>query len=182
MIYSYKVAYIRTIMQRNTCQPETFQEIFMQLAGGLRRFVYFKSGNWEAAEDYVQEAYLRLWKNCSEVTPEKAKSYLYTVANNLFLDEMRHNQVKFKFQEASTSAPSANAPAPDFELETKEFQQKLEQALAALPENQRVVFLMNRIEKMTYAEIAEQLELSVKAVEKRMHGALVELRKLTAKI
>ena len=95
---------------------------------------------------------------------------------------MRHNQVKFKFQEASTSEPSPNAPAPDFELETKEFQQKLEQALAALPENQRVVFLMNRIEKMTYAEIAEQLELSVKAVEKRMHGALVELRKLTAKI
>jgi len=179
---SYNVAYIRTTMQRNTCQPETFQTLFMQLAGGLRRFIYFKLGDWEASEDYVQEAFLRMWKNCSEVAPEKAKSYLYTVANHLFLDEMRHNQVKFKFQEAITVAPTHHTPGPDFELETKEFQEKLEHALAALPEHQRTVFLMNRIEKLTYAEIAAQLELSVKAVEKRMHGALMELRKITANI
>jgi len=41
---------------------------------------------------------------------------------------------------------------------------------------------MNRIEKLTYREIAERLELSVKAVEKRMHKALLELRKITPKI
>jgi RNA polymerase sigma-70 factor (ECF subfamily) len=40
------------------------------------------------------------------------------------------------------------------------------------------VFLLNRIDKMTYAEIADQLELSVKAVEKRMSQALVEMRKV----
>ncbi|MFQ5448380.1 MAG: sigma factor-like helix-turn-helix DNA-binding protein, partial [Saprospiraceae bacterium] len=43
---------------------------------------------------------------------------------------------------------------------------------------QRVVFLMNRMDKMTYAEIADHLGLSVKAIEKRMHSALVELRQI----
>jgi len=169
-------------MESNTCHPDTFQALFMQLAGALRRFLYYKSGNWDSAEDYVQEAFLRMWKNCREVPPEKAKSYLYTVANNLFLDEMRHNQVKFKFQDRQAAAPASHAPAPDFELETQEFQQKLEKALADLPEGQRIVFLMNRIEKLTYAEIADQLGLSVKAVEKRMHSALIELRKLVQNI
>jgi RNA polymerase sigma-70 factor (ECF subfamily) len=46
----------------------------------------------------------------------------------------------------------------------------------ALPEKQRLVFLLSRIEKMTYKEIAELLDISVKAVEKRMHKALVSLR------
>lgn len=169
-------------MQQSTCHPDIFQDLFFRLSGALRRFVYYKSGDWEAAEDLVQESYLRLWKNCSEVPPEKAKSYLYTVAGRLFLDEARHRQVALKFKQHTENSPQASAPAPDFDLETREFQQKLEQALAALPEGKREVFLMNRVEKMTYAEIAERLDLSVKAVEKRMHGALIELRKLTDQI
>jgi len=169
-------------MQHDTCHPETFRDLFFQYADALRRFVFFKSGDWAGAEDSVQEAFLRLWKNCREVPPDKAKSFLYTVSNNLFLDEARHRQVTFKFQQAAESAPRGSVPAPDFEMETLEFQQKLERALAGLPENQRVVFLMNRLDKLTYADIAERLGLSVKAVEKRMHGALVELRKLTEDI
>ncbi|MEM7514507.1 MAG: sigma-70 family RNA polymerase sigma factor, partial [Bacteroidota bacterium] len=55
---------------------------------------------------------------------------------------------------------------------------RLEGAIAALPEKNRVVFLMNRIEKLTYQEIADSLGLSVKAIEKRMHKALIELRKI----
>jgi RNA polymerase sigma-70 factor (ECF subfamily) len=63
-------------------------------------------------------------------------------------------------------------------MEAKELQRELESAIAQLPEKQRTVFLLNRIDKMTYAEIADQLELSVKAVEKRMSQALVEMRKV----
>ena len=46
-----------------------------------------------------------------------------------------------------------------------------------LPENQRIVFLMSRTEELTYQEIATRLSISVKAVEKRMSGALSRLRK-----
>ena len=58
----------------------------------------------------------------------------------------------------------------------------MERAIYALPEGQRLVFLMNRIDKRKYREIAEELGISQKAVEKRMHQALVTLRKELGKI
>ena len=61
-------------------------------------------------------------------------------------------------------------------MEEKEFAQRLNHLFSELPENQRVVFLMNRIDDMTYGQIAERLGVGVKAVEKRMHGALKFLR------
>jgi RNA polymerase sigma-70 factor (family 1) len=165
-------------MEQGTCHPSTFQDIFARWAGSLRRFVYYKSGQWENAEDIVQEAFLRLWKNCSEVAPEKAKSYLYTVAGNLFLDGARKQQVVLKFNDFIERQPLGITLGPDNQLEAQEMQFRLEKALAQLPEGQRSVFLMNRVEQLTYAEIAERLELSVKAIEKRMHLALMELRKM----
>jgi RNA polymerase sigma-70 factor (ECF subfamily) len=61
-------------------------------------------------------------------------------------------------------------------MEQKQFQEKLEGALDSLPENQRTVFLLNRIDGKKYAEIAEMEGVSVKAIEKRMHLALKTLR------
>lgn len=163
-------------MERDTCHPSTFRDLFFRFAAPLRHFVFFRSGDWAGAEDAVQESFLRLWKNCRAVPPDKAKSYLYTVANHLFLDDTRRQQVAFKFMQYAGNAVPAGGPAADQELESKELQDKLEMALAQLSEGQRSVFLMNRVDNMTYAEIAERLGLSVKAVEKRMHGALVALR------
>jgi len=68
-----------------------------------------------------------------------------------------------------------NVTAED-EVQFKELQQSYRSALAALPEKQRVVFMMSRMEEMKYHEIAERLNLSVKAVEKRMKNALEFLR------
>ena len=59
---------------------------------------------------------------------------------------------------------------------------KLQAAIAELSEAQREDFLLNRIDKKTYNEIAEMLDISVKAVEKRMHNALKQLRKLVKNI
>ena len=61
-------------------------------------------------------------------------------------------------------------------MEEDEFKTRLEAAIGELPETQREVFLMNRIDKMTYNEIAEALGVSVKAIEKRMGKALKTLR------
>ena len=66
---------------------------------------------------------------------------------------------------------------PEFILEEKQFKNKLLKAIEDLNETQRVAFLMHRIDGKKYSEIAEELNISVKAVEKRIHLALVELRK-----
>ena len=64
----------------------------------------------------------------------------------------------------------------------KELKEELENAIADLPEKQRVVFLLSRIDKKTYKEIAEMLGISKKAVEKRMYNALDTLRQVSKKI
>lgn len=155
--------------------------MFMEYSDRIFRFLYYKSGNEGLSQDLAQEAFLRTWKNCKQVTLDKAKSYLFTIANNLFLDEVKHQKVVRKFQLA---APPKSSTRKDgqYLMEEQEFKAKLEDAIAQLPEGQRLVFLMNRIEKMKYKDIAELLDISVKAVEKRMSLALKSLRGIYDKI
>lgn len=166
-----------TSSQHTVCQESVYKELFMAHARHVRNFLYYKGAKSDEAEDLMQEAYLRLWRECSKVPAEKAKSFLFRVAHNLFLDAKKHEQVVLRFQQRSPNTDQENED-PQFIMETNELQQKLESAIAQLPEKQRTVFLMNRMDKMTYAEIAERLELSVKAVEKRMSQALAKMRKV----
>ncbi|WNJ15935.1 RNA polymerase sigma-70 factor [Pontibacter sp. G13] len=157
-----------------------FKSLFDRYYDSIRNFLYYKSGNRDLAEDLAQDAFMILWKKRANIDPNKVKSYLYTIANNLFLNEVKHQKVVFKFQQQPISTTSVETP--QYIMEEEEFRSKLDHAISSLPEKNRVVFLMNRIEKLTYREIAERLEISVKAVEKRMHKALLELRQIHAKI
>ena len=131
-------------------------------------------GDIEAAEDIVQEVYLKLWDKRDQIEMKTVKSFLFTIANNMSINHLKHRTIVFNF--ARNESGSRKVETPQYQLELKEFQNKLEKILANMPENARVVFLMNRIEKLTYNEIAERLGLSVKAIEKRMSTALAYLR------
>jgi len=165
---------------KGVCEETIYQNIFYSNAKNLRNFIFYKSGNMALAEDLVQEAFGKLWENCAKVELEKAKSYLFTIANNLFLNKVAHEKVVLKFEGAPHQ--DKDVQSPQYLLEEAEFKKQLEAAINNLPEEQRIVFLMSRIEKKKYREIAELLEISVKTVEKRMHLALVELRKIHKKV
>jgi RNA polymerase sigma-70 factor (ECF subfamily) len=87
---------------------------------------------------------------------------------------IKHDKVVRKHQETLTR--HATNESPEFIMLETEFMEKLEHTINTLPEKQKEVFLLNRIEKKKYKEIAIQLDISVKAVEKRMHLALVVMR------
>ena len=128
------------------------------------------------AYDLTQEAFTRLWQNCASVLFNSAKGYVFKTANNLLLNQYEHQKVVLKFQQKPTT--SHTNESPEFILEEKELKAQLEAAIAALPEKQRVVFLLSRIEKKTYKEIAEIVGISKQAVEKRMYKALDALRQV----
>ncbi len=159
-----------------TCKENIFSEFFNSHAKNLRNFLLFKFGNQDHAEDITQEAFIKLWQNCKDVPLEKAKSYIYTIANNSSLNIISHEKVKLNYQKNNNHIDRSNEN-PEFLLEEKQFKDKLLSAIENLNETQRVAFLMNRIDGKKYYEIAEELNISVKAVEKRIHLALVELRK-----
>ena len=85
-------------MKASPLNPQDFQVFFKAHAEAVRNFIYYKCGNLPQAEDIMQEAFLRLWRDRDKVDPAKAKSYVFTVSNNLFLDAVRHSKVKQKFE------------------------------------------------------------------------------------
>ena len=158
----------------NLCNEIAYESAFRQYAKELRQFMYIKTGSIQRSEDIVQDAFIKLWKNCKKVTNESVRGFLYKVCKNQFLNEVKHQQVVLKYQ-AHVANPSTSQD-PEFLMMEKEYHEKLIHAIQSLPEKQRTVFLLNRIEKKTYKEIASDLELSVKAIEKRMHLALKTIR------
>jgi len=157
----------------NVCEESLYNHIFKTNSKTIFNAIYYKFGNEEKAYDAVQEAFIKLWEHCSKVPPEKAKSYVYTIANNLYLNVIKAEKVRLKYADKTLAV---SLESPEFLLEEKEYHEKLEKALSELPENQRTTFLLNRIDGKKYAEIAELESVSIKAIEKRMHLALKSLR------
>lgn len=157
----------------NVCEEQVFSSIFKANSKTIFNYIYYKFGNEEKAHDAVQEAFVKLWENCAKVAPEKAKSYVYTIANNLYLNVLKAEKVRLKY---SKDMNDRSHESPEFLMEEKEYKEKLDRALDSLPDNQRTTFLLNRIDGKKYAEIAEMEGVSVKAIEKRMHLALKTLR------
>ena len=159
------------------CKEKSFQAFFNTNATLLRNYLYYKFGSLEDIDDIVQDSFIKLWDNCTKVTTETAKSYLFRIAINQSNSLLRHETVKLKHQkEVKQINNNTNNESPEYILEEKEFMVKLENAISSLPDRQREVFLLNRIEKKTYREIAELSSVSVKAIEKLMHKALLKLR------
>lgn len=157
----------------NICNDKVFSDIFKANSKTIFNYIYYKFGNEEKSHDAVQEAFVKLWENCAKVAPEKAKSYVYTVANNLYLNVIKAEKVRLKYADKTLKTTHET---PEFLLEESEFKTKLDKALNDLPDNQRITFLLNRIDGKKYKEIAEMEGVSVKAIEKRMHLALKSLR------
>lgn len=160
------------------CSEVVFRSVFDTNFKVLRNFlVYQFRGDIESAEDIAQNAFVKLWENCGILKPEQAKSFLYTTAIRLSLNKIKHKQVVNHF-ELQFQTKSSHKESPEFLMEVTELKTQLEKAINNLPEKQRTVFLMNRFDNQSYTEIAASLDLSVKAVEKRMHQALLSLRKV----
>ena len=161
-------------LNENICNETLFASIFEKYSKDLHDFLYYKFGEAYNPKDQVQDAFIKLWENCGKVTPSKAKSFLFTVANNLTLNLTAHKKVVLKYQQEKPKHYTNETP--QFILEGDEYMQKLQKALANLSEAQRTAFMLNRVVGKKHKDIAQLLGISQKAVEKRIYGALKKLR------
>ena len=158
-----------------------FKELFDQLYEPIRNYLYLKLKDIEKAEDLTQDVFVKAWEKRDDIKSDTAKGYLFTIATNLMRKEfnMRVDNQKVELQVSDHQTNET----PGFEMESNEFAEQLKDAIENLPEKQQTVFLMSRLDKHSYSDIANILEISVKAVEKRMSQALAQLRdKLKIKI
>lgn len=165
---------------KNICNEKVFEQVFRLHAKNLKRFIYSKTRDENLAEDIIQDCFVKIWQDCDKVIFDTVKSYLYTISNNMFLNNVRHNKVVQSHQKEFVN--DSTNESPEFLMLEEEFLVKLEKAIANLSEKQREVFLLNRMEKIKYKDIAIKLGISQKAVEKRMHEALLVLREKVGKV
>ncbi|RXG28130.1 RNA polymerase sigma factor [Leeuwenhoekiella palythoae] len=158
------------------CHEATFKRFYLEFIQAAKNFAFYKCGDEQEALDLTQEAFVKIWNRCNNIEFKKAKTYLFTTINNSFLNAVKHKKVVLNYQRNQASEESESNEDPQFILREKEFKKTLNSAIASLTEAQREVFLLNRIDGKKYAEIAEMLNISVKAVEKRMSQALKNLR------
>lgn len=152
-----------------------FKEIFDKHFDDVRNYIYYRSGDTALATDVAQETFIKLWEKQFNIRPNKIKGLLYKISGDLFVSDYRKQKTVMNFK--LSRQPEKMEITPEDEFQFNELQNSYSIALGNLPEKQRVVFMMSRMEDLKYHEIAERLEISVKAVEKRMKHALEFLRK-----
>jgi len=155
-------------------KKEEFKSLFDTYFEDVRRYVLYRSGNDEIATDIAQDTFMRIWEKQMVIEPKTVKGLLFKIANDLYISHYRKEKVAFNFFD--TFEPNDKSRTPEDELNFQELKNAYDAALKSMPEKQRTVFLMNRIDELKYKEIADQLGLSVKAIEKRMSQALEHLK------
>lgn len=153
---------------------DEFREIFNLWHKPIRNFVYYRCSDADVAEDITQDTFAKLWELRDKIDKTTVKAYLYKIAQNTTINHLKRQQLLYKFRKKPTA--DRDFDTPEKLAEMQEYEEKLQRVIAMLPDGGREVFLMNRLEDLTYNEIAVRLGLSVKAIEKRMSKVLQILR------
>jgi len=163
----------------NKRNPELFEELFNHYSKPL--FYYAaKFVEDEAARDIVQDVFAKLWSNQEITIKLSINSFLFTMVRNSCLQYLEKQKVRNKYLE-STKLKLQEEELQFYihektSLIEQELENKLNEVLASLPERCSQIFMMSRFENKKNKEIAEELDISTKAVEKQITKALATIR------
>ncbi|MFV0377663.1 MAG: sigma-70 family RNA polymerase sigma factor [Mangrovibacterium sp.] len=149
---------------------DEFKQLFDLYFDDVRRYLLYRSCDQEVATDIAQDTFMRIWEKQMVIEPKTAKHLLFKISRDMYINRYHREKKAFNFFE--TYQLEQRSMTPEDQINFNDLQMAYENALKIMPEKQREVFLMSRIDELKYKEIAEQLGLSVKAVEKRMSLAL----------
>ena len=159
----------------------SFEALYKRYRNRLYAFLVRYTGDPAAAQDLFQETFLRVFRDRARYEPRAAfVTWLFTIARRLCLDHLRAGG---RTKEILFGSPTALATIADLEpgplraIENAEEERRLAAALVGLPEKDRAILLLSRLEGLRYAEIAKILGTSEGAVKVRAHRALLQLRR-----
>lgn len=129
-------------------------------------------------EDIVSDVFASLWdkQNTLELKPETALGYLKTCVRNNCLNYLKHQEHEWSYADHCQKREPIYATAPDSVYTLEELYKMLYDTLNKLPENYRTVFILNFFEGKTHAEIAQEMNLSIKSIDRYKQRTMDLLR------
>jgi len=164
----------KTKSKERVLTREEFRKLFDRNFDSVRSYIYYRCGDQELATDITQDVFMKVWEKDFEIREGKIVGLLYKMAGDLYVSTYRRKEIDGKYR--NSIELRYYSETPDDTAEYNELKVQYGKALAEMNENQRIVFMMSRVEELKYGEIAERLNIGVKAVEKRMSLALKYLR------
>ena len=172
-------------MGQDSTKAQFLQELVSEHAGALERFLVRKLDNPADAAEVAQETFLRIYRLKNPQELDNARAFLFQVASNLAVDQLRRRSLHYRFlkaeerqgdETAELESGSGNA-SPEQILAAREKLARIYAAIDELPLKCRQAFLLHRSRGLSYAEIAQEMNISVSSVEKYILQALKACRK-----
>ncbi|NJO68259.1 MAG: RNA polymerase sigma-70 factor [Bacteroidetes bacterium] len=154
-----------------------FEQVFRGYYERLCNYANTILNDMDEAEEIVQGTFLGLWEKRGQIRIHTAlKSYLYQAVHNSCLNHLDHLKVRKAHREYFIRSTEEASETGAQTTLVRELEVQIEEAISALPPQCQHVFRLSRFEGLTYAEIAQQLNISVKTIENHMGKALRILR------
>lgn len=155
---------------------EMMEKAFHEHYEGLHRYAYTLTKENEVSKDIVQQIFMTLWeKKESTAITGSLQAYLFRSVHNRCINHNSRTK-KFDLLDEAMENTARTSTRDHYSIETNEVQEQLKAALNKLPPQCKAVFLQQREQNMTYAQVAENMGLSIKTVEAHMTKALKILR------
>ena len=161
-------------------EERAFEKLFRNYYAPLCYYASKILQNDGAAEEIVQDFFVRLWEKRADIEIETSlKNYFFRSVKNLCLNQIKHENVKIQHVKSVISEAELTEYSDHFQ--EVNLQKDIEKSIAALPEKRREIFRLSREEGLKYREIADKLNISIKTVEAHMGLAIKTLRDILKK-
>jgi len=142
-----------------------FKDLYESYAAEVYRFALWLAGDSSEAEDITSETFIRAWVNNSNIRTETLKAYLFTIARNIYLEQLR----KRKHQVNLDPTYPDPGPEPERVVESQIELLRIQRLVQTFPEVDRAAFVLRVQHELPYAEIARALEISMAAAKVKVH-------------
>jgi RNA polymerase sigma-70 factor (ECF subfamily) len=154
-----------------------YEALFKNFYQPLCQYAYTFIQDRDDAEEIVQNTFLSIWEKRDGLNIQTSvKSYLYAMVRNAALNAIKHVKVKTAYAAMEMAVAESSVEAVSRVVVANELERRISLALEKLPTQCKAVFMLSRFEDKKYAEIAEELQISIKTVENHMGKALRIMR------
>jgi RNA polymerase sigma-70 factor (ECF subfamily) len=166
---------LRRIAER--ADPAAFRELYEAYGPRVKAYMMRRGADAGTAEDLAQETLLTVWRKAALYADDKGSmtTWVFAIARNLRIDRLRREVPWQELPEGRLAEPSGE-PLPDEAIAAKERQQRVQAALAGLPDEQKEVVALAYLEGLSHSEIAARLAMPLGTVKSRMRMAYQKIR------